>query len=308
VVRDVIGAVVGWLGERWGDVKAGASAAWDAFKSNIVGPVRDAVRIVKEAIGNDGLIGWLKDRADDVKKGAELLAKPFLAAFDKMADGVKKVLDYLGKIVDAVKDVIDWVGKIKVPKIDIPLVGNIGGGAGNGTTVGPISPGLGVDSLTPIASGFGLQMTSGFRPGDPGWHGQNRARDYSNGFGPTPQMMAFARAMLGIAPRLLELIYTPLGVGVKNGQVVPMSFFGGDVAAAHNNHVHVAMAQGGVVRARVGETGAEDVLLPTGSRVVPNWQTRGSGGVVVNIGEYHAHGRRDAEIMGNQLAHRVAFS
>ena len=80
---------------------------------------------------------------------------------------------------------------------------------------------------------FGLQMTSGYRAGDDGWHGQNRARDYSNGFGPTAGMLAFARYLAGnYGSKLLELIYTPLGFGIKNGQVIPNSFWGADILAA----------------------------------------------------------------------------
>src|SRR5690606_16657864 len=112
------------------------------------------------------------------------------------------------------EDVIGFLGKIKIPDINIPLIGGKGG-----PTVGPgsMGPPSSVDSFNALAARFGNVVTSGFRPGDDGWHGQNRARDYSGG-----NLMGFARAMLRFAPRLLELIYTPLGVGVKNGQIVPI--------------------------------------------------------------------------------------
>jgi hypothetical protein len=98
----------------------------------------------------------------------------------------------------------------------------------------------GVDAFTPIAQRMGLTMTSGYRPGDPGWHGANRARDYSNGTGPTPQMMQFAQQLASTyGSRLKELIYTPLGFSIKNGQkVAPYA------QSAHYNHVHVAYAGG----------------------------------------------------------------
>jgi hypothetical protein len=87
-------------------------------------------------------------------------------------------------------------------------------------------------------------MTSGFRPGDKGWHGQNRARDYSNGGGPTPEMMGFARTVAAsIGKSLLELIYTPLGWGIKNGGRV--GSFGAAVDRDHYDHVHLALARGG---------------------------------------------------------------
>ena len=115
-------------------------------------------------------------------------------------------------------------------KMSAPTMGGLGGA--------PI--GGGVDMFTGMAAGAGLQLTSGYRPGDPGYHGANRARDYSNGTGPTPQMMQFAQFLAGkYGASLKELIYTPLGFSIKNGQKVPPY-----ATAAHYNHVHVAYAKG----------------------------------------------------------------
>jgi hypothetical protein len=109
------------------------------------------------------------------------------------------------------------------------MTGGLGGGAAGG-----------VDAFTGMAQRFGLQMTSGYRPGDPGWHGVNRARDFSNGTGPTPQMMQFAQYLASnYGQNLKELIYTPLGFSIKNGQRVPPYAQG-----SHYNHVHVAYALG----------------------------------------------------------------
>lgn len=109
-------------------------------------------------------------------------------------------------------------------KFSVPGMGSVGG----------------VDSFTSMASSYGLTMTSGNRPGDDGWHGVNRARDYSNGSGPTPQMLAFARFLVSnYGSNLKELIYTPLGFSIKNGQRVPPY-----ARAGHYNHVHVAYALG----------------------------------------------------------------
>jgi hypothetical protein len=116
------------------------------------------------------------------------------------------------------------------------------GGMGGmpGGALGSASVGGGVDAFTGMAASAGLQLTSGYRPGDPGWHGANRARDYSNGTGPTPQMLQFAQALAAkYGSSLKELIYTPLGFSIKNGQrVAPYA------QAAHYNHVHVAYAFG----------------------------------------------------------------
>jgi len=91
-----------------------------------------------------------------------------------------------------------------------------------------------------MARGMGLETTSGYRRGDPGYHGANRARDFSNGTGPTPQMMSYAQKMVGAyGTSLTELIYTPLGYSIKNGKkVAPYA------QAAHYNHVHVAFGRG----------------------------------------------------------------
>jgi hypothetical protein len=98
----------------------------------------------------------------------------------------------------------------------------------------------GVDAFTGMAQRYGLQMTSAYRPGDPGWHGANRARDFSNGTGPTPQMLQFAQFLASnYGANLKELIYTPLGFSIRNGQkVAPYA------QDSHNNHVHVAYAMG----------------------------------------------------------------
>lgn len=115
-------------------------------------------------------------------------------------------------------------------KLTTPSMGGLGGGAIGG----------GVDAFTGMASKYGLQLTSGYRPGDPGWHGANRARDFSNGTGPTPQMMQFAQFLANTyGSNLKELIYTPLGFSIKNGQKVAPYAQG-----AHYNHVHVAYATG----------------------------------------------------------------
>lgn len=98
----------------------------------------------------------------------------------------------------------------------------------------------GVDAFTPFAHRFGLSMTSGYRPGDDGYHGINRARDYADG---PASMMAFAKFMAAtFGARLKELIYTPLGFSIKDGRrTAPYA------QADHFDHVHVAMQQGGVL-------------------------------------------------------------
>ena len=95
-----------------------------------------------------------------------------------------------------------------------------------------------------LASQYGLSMTSWFRPGDPGYHGKGRAMDFSNGVS-TPQQMAFAQALASqYGSSIKQLIYTPLGYGISDGTIVPLSFWGPATNAMHYNHVHVAFAEG----------------------------------------------------------------
>lgn len=113
---------------------------------------------------------------------------------------------------------------------------------GEGCSVGSLGGSQvgGVDAFNSVARGKGLTLTSGYRPGSRGFHGINRARDYSNGYSPTPQMLAFATHMAqNYGANLRELIYTPLGFSIKNGRKVPPY-----AAAGHYNHVHVAYAMG----------------------------------------------------------------
>jgi hypothetical protein len=167
--------------------------------------------------------------------------------FEAIKSAIDPVLNVFEDIVDAVKDVIHFIGKIKVPDISLPF--GIGGkGGGNvGPTFGPLN---GVQAIADASLAWGLSggrgPGQGFRPGDDGWHGQNRARDLS---GSPASMLGFAKMLFhSMGPKLLELIYTPLGIGIKNGKPVNIrSFYGPAVAADHYDHVHVAMRRGGKV-------------------------------------------------------------
>jgi Phage tail lysozyme len=141
-----------------------------------------------------------------------------------------------------------------------------GGAGGAGISLGSQKMGA-VDQFTSIAKGFGLQLTSDYRPGDSGYHGKNRARDYSNdsvGRG-TPQQLAFAKHLVqNYGSSLTQLIYTPLGFGIANGKKVGLDYWGESVNSQHYHHVHVALEKGGLVDgttyAKIGEKGREFVL------------------------------------------------
>lgn len=105
-----------------------------------------------------------------------------------------------------------------------------------------------------IARKMGLTMTSGKRgpryPGDRSLHISGRAMDFSNdsvGNG-TPEQLKYAKEMAKkYGTSLTQLIYTPLGYGISNGKVVPLSFWGEQTNKQHYNHVHVAFKGGGLI-------------------------------------------------------------
>jgi len=147
-------------------------------------------------------------------------------------------------------------------------------GATASTGPGPADDGIlgsgkvgAVEQFNPIAKQFGLQITSDYRPGDSGYHGKNRARDYSNdGVGSgTPQQLKFAQYLVkNYGSSITQLIYTPLGYGIANGKKVGLDYWGASTNSIHYNHVHVAMAKGGLVggmtHTLLGERGPEYVL------------------------------------------------
>jgi len=93
-----------------------------------------------------------------------------------------------------------------------------------------------------LAAKFGLQVSSAYRPGDDGYHGINRARDF---VGSASEMYRFAQFIGSrFGNRLLELIYSPLGWSIKNGlKTAPYA------VDDHYDHVHVAMRKGGRITA-----------------------------------------------------------
>lgn len=206
----------------------------------------------------------------------------------------------------AIREVTKWI-KDKVKSI---LPGD-GGGGGGGGSLG--DKGTNLAAVTALAAKFGNVVTSGYRPGDDGYHGQNRARDYAGG-----SMLAFAKAVAAdYGSRLLELIHTPLGWGIKNGKRVGLGFWGSAVNANHLDHVHVAMRLGGMLAK--GGDGASILgsyrngtpyvpqtgpyLLHRGERVETAEQNarRDSGPLLVqNIENYHAG--EDDEVTVARLA------
>lgn len=234
VVKLISGLLSGDFRKMWAGIKLIFSGAI----KTLIGIVRHstaAMRAVAAAVAR-GFVAGLK-----AAPGAALGAGKWL--INRAIAGVKSLgskLVSIGKwITDQIrKGLGKLVPKISIPKIDLnPFSGGKGGG-----NVGPLGNDKGsLGAAGKLAASFGNQVTSGYRPGDPGWHGKNRARDYAGG-----NMMGFAKAAATkFGGRLLELIHTPLGYGIKNGRKVPLSYWGSAVNADHFDHVHVAMRRGG---------------------------------------------------------------
>jgi hypothetical protein len=150
----------------------------------------------------------------------------------------------------------------------------------HGIPMGGASGSLG--AAQSLASQNGLGLTSYFRAGDKGMHGVGRAMDFSNGVN-TPQQMAFAQQMISrYGSSLAELIYTPLGFGIKNGQKVPLSYWGERTNAMHYNHVHVAFAKGKedgkMFSSKSAAGGWENSMVPGSVKIASVTANSGDGG------------------------------
>jgi hypothetical protein len=224
-----------------------------------------------------------------------------IAISNKVGALQSAMLGDLNNIQAGVKSISSMLasGKIKV-QADFGMPGGLpGGGAGGPAIFGS------------AAQKFGLQMTSGYRPGDPGYHGINRARDYSNGSGPTPQMMQFAQYLYTTFGRnLKELIYTPLGFSIKNGRKVPPY-----AQAAHYNHVHVAWAYGPQNPVAFGSQTAaqswERSMIPGSMKVASVTANSGEGlggGTTINGGIHvsvNGSGVNDADALASLVALKI---
>lgn len=94
-----------------------------------------------------------------------------------------------------------------------------------------------------------------------GLDGVSHAVDMSNGYATEQERRYFLRILKTFGHRLRELFHTPMGYSIKNGQrTAPIS------AKDHYNHVHVALAKGGLVTGRtfaeIGEGRDDEAVLP----------------------------------------------
>ena len=106
-----------------------------------------------------------------------------------------------------------------------------------------------LDEIRRLAESMGVPLSSYIRGprflGDESYHISGQAMDFSNGYGPTPEMLKLAQTIASrYGSSLAELFYTPLGYGIKNGKRVSLSKLGSGINNSHYNHVHVAIVGG----------------------------------------------------------------
>jgi TP901 family phage tail tape measure protein len=211
-----------------------------------------------------GPLDWVKDAVANFTPSKAL--EKALGLVDRIP-GAKKLREVVvnsGKKV--IRGAVEWI-KDKV------LEGLPGGGPKN--LGGP--SGSSVAAILGVARRFyaGAALSSGYRPGDPGYHGRGLAADLIGGG--ASGMARIARGFYGISGRLLELIHSGGGgFFVKNGSRVGSAYYASEIPA-HFNHVHVAanrnalMDTGGLL-----QPGLTTVLNSTGraERVLSAAQTR----------------------------------
>lgn len=155
---------------------------------------------------------------------------------------------------------VDWPFTVDLRKGYIPKLesaagdaGNLVGSGGSGTAGGFQNMFNWIKSKVP-----GANLTSGLRPGDPGYHGRGRAidltfNDGSERRGGGMAAKAFNLIKTTFMKNIKELIWDfAKGNAVWNGQ---NHFFSGGGAGpgTHNDHIHWAMKQGGLVSGAGGE-------------------------------------------------------
>jgi len=261
---------------------------WKALRNGLVGAIRavlgafssflGAVSAVARAVGADGLankaqqgqraIDDLRDSLNKVPghKDVEVAVKIKLDGKDVDVTNAKPLSPtppggdgpgVIGsRIADAVrssKQVHDGAKRLVADGIGA-LIPGIGGKVGS--LMGASSA---LKPFAALGAQFGLHVSSGLRPGavtssgNTSYHASGRAIDLANGRGPDAAKLAAFKALKSrYGSQLAELIYTPGGVGIKNGQ--PFRYTG-QVAADHYDHVHVAFAGGNTALGQAGNRG-----------------------------------------------------
>jgi 3D (Asp-Asp-Asp) domain-containing protein len=234
MLQSIQGAINVFLGLLHGDW----ARVWGGLKDIVAGGLRTALGVAKALTAPFREIGTRI--ANAVIDGLSMLGHMILNKFKEAAGFVA---DNVGNFFKDVGGAIaKGVGKIPL----VPGGDGIGklpaAGKGSAALMGA-QPALG--PFASVGARFGLHVSSGRRPGsitssgNQSYHSTGEAIDEA---GSPAGMLAFFKFMRStFGSRLAELIYTPGGVGIKNGK--PYRYTG-QVAADHFDHVHVALDTG----------------------------------------------------------------
>lgn len=203
-----------------------------------------------EGFADGGIVGFLGKVYNGIKGAADFVTNP-VAGLKKVFDGAMSRIPGGGQIVKILKGMGSEVFK-GVSKFigDMFAVGGDGGSFGKW----PSSPGAqrgdsGVwRKVVAMIKGSGIDQGSfgnGYRPGDPKWHGSGRAVDWM-GY----NMDALATWLSRRNP--LELIHRTKNRDYAYTRGKNKGSFNRSLMEAHRNHIHIAMANGGLLDAKGG--------------------------------------------------------
>lgn len=235
----------------WGAVKKAAKFVWD-FKEYLLllgGPAGALVLAYKKS---DKFRGMVHRVWDVVKSAASAVKDTLVGAFKMLGDKLEPVAGFLkeiGKYLGKIGDVAgDAAGAITSAFGD----SNFGTGMIMGGAQGVMGAGPHMGIAAKLASGYGLRVTSGLRPGARTLSGHKSDHSVGNAIdlaGSPGAMLRFAQAA-NMLPGVKQVIYSPLGWSRNGGPFTPVTHAG--VKRTHYNHVHVAMYPPG--RAAYGDT------------------------------------------------------
>ncbi len=215
-----------------------------------------------------GIVGGLIQAGiDAVLDQAQNLVRGVMAAID----GAMSPFGTPGKMAahppkEVGNAIINWLDSLKSEASQAQAAAPAGG-------TGQLPPGGStIDRLIGVVKSCGAphRVTSTYRAGDPGFHGQRRAVDFA---GPrpsrdSPELARIFGCFGSIEAQLRELIYAgpQVSYNIKNGRRV-----GKYAQADHHDHVHAALAAGGRLLANrlqlVGERGPE-LVVPSAPAMV----------------------------------------
>lgn len=204
---------------------------------------------------------WLRDKSGAVRDAGNAIGKQFGEAFFGGTDLQNKVDELLAKaqglsghsalgdaVTNAGKKGASALGNVapkKGPKriVRTSSVGNPGITA-KASRIPGVQQGISdIGEAVQRHSGLTVTSTTGGTHAPGSYHYKGEAVD----LGGSPGQMAAAVDYImssGLYRELAEGIHNP-GLSVKNGQVVPPSFWGAETWAGHANHVHLAFAGAG---------------------------------------------------------------